>query len=52
MNTKRIEKLSTKEMSKIRGSEGSWIYTSEGWIWVGSRDLGGDLPPPPPPPNP
>lgn len=48
MNTKRIEKLSTKEMSQIKGGEnkGEWILTSEGWIWIGPRDSG-SIPPPP-----
>lgn len=52
MNTKRIEKLSTKEMSQIRGGEGRWVYFGGEWYWIGSRDIGGDCPPPPPPPKP
>lgn len=53
MNTKTIEKLSTKEMSQIRGGEGKWIYINGEWFWMADYSLGDeDTPPPPPPPNP
>lgn len=51
MNTKRIEKLSTKEMSQIRGGEGRWVNIEGEWYWIGSRDLRSDFTPPPSPPN-